>query len=170
MNGVVLKYCYSPGFTGDFISTDLLISGNFETKLKFFWYFDQGYFLDNDFERKQQRRFTVVFDKLPQGLQVHLEKLIKSDLKVIVPEKIKTDKILYSTSAHPSNEYYKIIIQNEEKYINIPYYLTKTLIEEPEKEFFLDFHVKLKAWMDTEFEAVSAGKAIRFNKKENGNS
>ncbi|CAI8853707.1 hypothetical protein [Chryseobacterium sp. IT-36CA2] len=170
MNDIILKYSYSPGFYGEFICKDLLISRTSETQLKFFWYFDLGYFPDNDEERRQQRRFTTVKDKLPEALQIILEKIQKSDIRVIVPIETKTDKVEYTTSVHASNEYYKLNIQNEEKHINIPYHFSDALIEGKDVELFFDFHTKLKAWIDEEFEIVSEGKAVKLNKGNNGSS
>lgn len=76
MDNFILKYSYSPGFMGEFISKNLSVSENFETKLEFFWYFDPGYFPDNDEERIQQRRFTRVKDKLSRQLQEQLETIM----------------------------------------------------------------------------------------------
>ncbi len=163
MDNIILKYSYSPGFIGEFIGKDLLISRTFETRLQFFWHFDPGYFPDNN-DGRQYRRITTIKDKLPDELQEILKKVMQSDIKVIVPEIIKTDRIEYSTSAHFKNEFYKLQIQNEEKYINIPYDISKILIEGNDAELFSDFHTELKSWIDEEFEVASEGKAVKLNK------
>lgn len=163
MDNIILKYSYSPGFIGEFICKDLLISRTFETRLQFFWHFDPGYFPDNN-DGRQYRRITTIKDKLPEELQEILKKVMQSDIKVIVPEIIKTDRIEYSTSAHFKNEFYKLQIQNEEKYINIPYDISKVLIEGNDAELFFDLHTELKSWIDEEFEIASEGKAVKLNK------
>ncbi|SEH35646.1 hypothetical protein [Chryseobacterium culicis] len=168
MDRIILKYFYSPGFYGEFISKDLLISRTFEIQLKFFWYFDLGYFPDNDEERRQQRRFTTIKDKLPEDLQRILEKVLQSDIKSILPVRIGTDKVEYATSVHPPTEYYKLEIQNQEKHFDIPYRFSDILIEGKDVELFFDFHVKLKSWIDKEFEIASEGKAVKLNKENNG--
>ncbi|MBB4806938.1 hypothetical protein HNP38_002234 [Chryseobacterium defluvii] len=165
MDEIILKYSFSPGFMDDIIAKELLIFKNFDTRLEFFWYFDAGFFPDNDWQRKQQRRCTKIRNILPQELQNQLVKLLESDLKIIEPEIIKTDKIIYATSAHPKSEYYKIKIGDEEKTIHIPYDIDKVLIEKAHKKIFLDFHYQLQTWIDQEFEVASEGKAVRFNKK-----
>ncbi|MDR2238640.1 MAG: hypothetical protein LBE92_21125 [Chryseobacterium sp.] len=150
---------------GEFINKDLSVSRTFETRLEFFWYFDPGYFPDNDEERRQQRRLTRIKDKLPRELQEQLEMIIRSGLKIIIPEKKTTDKIIYSPSGL-SHESYEVLISNEKKYIEILYDTSAIKIEEDWKNIFLDFHSKLMAWIDQEFEIASEGKAVRFNKKK----
>lgn len=163
MADFILKYSYLPGFMGEFISKNLSVSETFETKLEFFWYFDPGYFPDNDDERRQQRRLTRIKDKLPRELQEQLEMITKSGLKVIIPEKNTTDKIIYSPSGL-SHESYEVVVNNEKQYIEIPYNVSTVMIEDEGKDLFLDFHTRLMAWIDQEFEMASEGKAVRFNK------
>lgn len=170
MNHIILKYSCSPGFSGEFISKDLLISKTFETKLQFFWYFDPGYFPDNDEKRKQQRRFITIKDKLPEALQKMLEKILQSDIRVIAPEIIRTDKIEYASTNLPSSEFYTLEIQHQEKDIHIPYDISNTLIEGNDVNLFFDFHTQLTDWINREFEIASDGKAVKFNKENNGGS
>lgn len=166
MDDVILEYSYTPGFMGnDFVLRDLWVSRTFEYKLRFSWYLDVDDYPDNEEEVRLQRRFTIVKDKLPEELRESLTKVMQSDVNVIVPVKVKTDKIEYATSAHPENKFYDVEIQNERKHINIPYDISKTLIEGTGREMFLGFHIALKAWIDEEFELASEGKAIKFNKR-----
>jgi len=164
MNKTILTYHYSPGFYGEFITKDLEILDSFDFSIKYFWYFNSKYFPDSEFERRQQRRFTKIKDRLPKELEEKLQKILVSKLKIIKPEVIKSDKIEYATSAHPPSEYYKINIQNVDETFHIPYDLSKILIDDG-KEIFLDFHTELQLWLDEEFEIASEGKAYRFNKK-----
>lgn len=86
------------------------------------------------------------------------------DLKIFQPEIIKSDKIVYATSAHSKSEYYKFRINKELKTVHIPYTLSEILIEGEHKDFFLIFHRGLQNWIEEEFEVISEGKAERFNK------
>ncbi|UFH30550.1 hypothetical protein LNP04_11235 [Chryseobacterium sp. C-71] len=164
MDKIILSYHYSPGFYGEFILKDLEILDSFDYSIKYFWYFDSKHFPDNEFERRQQRRFTKIKDSLPKELEEKLQKILASKFEIIKPEVIKSDKIEYATSAHPKSEYYKINIQNVDEIVHIPYDISQILIGDG-KQFFLDFHTELQSWLEKEFEIASEGKAYRFNKK-----
>ncbi|MCS3867472.1 hypothetical protein J3D55_000388 [Chryseobacterium ginsenosidimutans] len=161
MDKIILQYHYSPGFIGDFVMKDLYISESFEFYLKFFWSYKVETLSDSDFERKQWRRFTTIKDTLSEELKLKVQEILNLDLKVIKPEIVKTDKIIYETSEHSKSEYYKL---KEEKSISIPYNLSETMIEGKNKELFINFHEELIIWIEEQFEIISEGKAIRFNK------
>ena len=165
MDNIIFEYHFSPGFIGDFVLKDLYISNTFEFCLKFFWYIKFDHLPDNDFERKQVRRFTTIKDKLSEDLEPKIKTILGLNLKIIVPKIVKSDKIIYSTSAHSKSEYYKLEINKEEQTIHIPYNISETLIEGENKELFLNFHHELQSWIEEEFEIASEGKAARFNKK-----
>jgi hypothetical protein len=164
MDRIILQFHYSPGFIGDFVMKDLYVSESFEFSLSYFWHHNAGYFPNDDFELKQTRRFTKIKDQLSEELKLKIQEILKLDLKIVQPEIIKTDKIVYSTSAHYKSEYYKLKTIEEEITINIPYYNSEIPIEGENKELFIIFHEELQAWIEQEFEIVSQGKAIRFNK------
>lgn len=57
------------------------------------------------------------------------------------------------------------MVNNEKKYIEVPYHPSAIKIEKDCKDIFLGFHSELMVWIDQEFEIASEGKAVRFNKK-----
>lgn len=164
MDKIILQYHYSPGFTGDFVMKDLFISKSFEFYLKFFWSYKVENLSDSDFERKIWRRFTTIKDTLSEELKMKVEEILNLDLKIIKPKIVKTDQIIYSTSEHSKSEYYKFGTDKDAKIIDIPYNLSETMIEGKNRELFTNFHAELTIWIEEQFDIISEGMAIRFNK------
>lgn len=96
-------------------------------------------------------------------MKLKVQEILNSDLKIIEPEIVKTDKIIYETSQHSKSEYYRLGADKDAKTIHITYSLSKIMIEGDSKELFLKLHKKLQEWIEEQFEIISEGKAMRFN-------